>query len=128
MNLENDEDDKIKEYLQRSDTAVIFPEPVTNELAKSKFEKSNCDLKDSQSLANSNDNNDDDDNGLKTDRNRMPENASSNNGKSDLFVLMHFEWLAYGYSNGILLFVSLTQENSKKGFPFKCVCVWQLNE
>lgn len=87
---QQNEDDKIKEYMQRSDTAVIFPEPVENEGAKNKpqeKEKTDSDAKNDQKSM-------DVDNkastALENDKKHVPENDSSNHSKILLlFVVMH---------------------------------------
>jgi hypothetical protein len=83
--IEDNEDNKIKEYLQRSDTAVIFAEPVEkeeqikNENNKNK-NKTNFNESSGQSVINTVDENHK--NGLKTDKKRMPENGSPNQSMS----------------------------------------------
>ena len=71
------EDTKIKEYLQRSDTAVIFAEPV--ETVETKFIDNNENEKDGQSVRAE----DNDKNVVNTNENGIPESRSSNQSKSD---------------------------------------------
>ncbi len=75
--IEDNEDNKIKEYLQRSDTAVIFAEPVEKE---EQIKNENNKNENSGQSVNTVDENHK--NGLKTDKKRMPENGSPNQSMS----------------------------------------------
>ena len=84
------EDKKIKEYLQRSDTAVIFAEPVELVQTKTEFIENNNNEKDGQKDGQSvkikvEDN---DKNVVNTNENRIPESHSSNQSKSDFCLIL----------------------------------------
>lgn len=107
------EDNKIKEYLQRSDTAVIFAEPVDKE--EKQQLKTDSKQKSGQSVINP-EKEKDHKNGLKTDKNRMTENGSPNQSMSDFcFDAFLFDWawkrLLWTCSYTLLN----SQENARKG-------------
>ena len=77
------EDNKIKEYLQRSDTAVIFAEPVEMVETKTEFIENNDNEKDKQLVRDTVEDNDK--NFANTNENRISESRSSNQSKSQLF-------------------------------------------
>ena len=86
------EDNKIKEYLQRSDTAVIFAEPVQTKPELSPKSQTARQTKLGQSISASKDN---EKNSTTANESEIPDNGSSNQSKSD-FVLIAFTAMIEG--------------------------------